>query len=67
MSATTDLIRERGVLGLESDIPHGVTLGEYRASQGAAPSRWEKLRAGILGVGLLGILAETILTQRTGR
>ncbi len=31
------------------------------------PTRWEKARVGILGAGVLGLIAETILTQRWAR
>jgi hypothetical protein len=64
MSPTTELIREQAVLALESDVPAGMTLGEYRRSRVPAPTRWERARPGLLGLGLVGLLVETLHAQR---
>ncbi len=67
MTATTQTIREQAIAVIECDVPEGVTLGEYRALNCHRPSRWEKARVGILGAGIVGILAETVLSQRAVR
>jgi len=64
--STTDTIREQSVSIVECDVPAGMTLREYR-DRNARPSRWEKARVGLLGAGILGLVAETWFTQRGSR
>jgi hypothetical protein len=63
MTATTHTLRERSMAVMASDIPEDLTLSKYRSAR-RGPSRWEKARVGILGAGLLGLVAETVLSQR---
>jgi hypothetical protein len=58
MNATTNNIHRQSVAVLHADIPADLTIAEYR-SRRAGPTRWEKARIGILGAGLVGLLAET--------
>ena len=67
MTRTTQTIRDQGVMVVECDIPADLTIAEYRAERGARPTRWEKTRVGLLGAGVLGIVAETLLTHRSSR
>jgi hypothetical protein len=64
MTPTNNTIRERSYAVMESDLPEGVTLARHRSDRGRGPTRWEKARLGILGAGLVGLVAETVLTHR---
>jgi hypothetical protein len=64
---TTETIHSQAIATLECDIPEGMTIRDYRSSRCRRPSRWEKARVGILGAGVIGLIAETVLTQRTTR
>ena len=56
---------------VECDIPAELTIAEYRRarreSPSQAPSRWEKARVGLLGAGVVGLVAETLLAHRSSR
>lgn len=67
MSPTTETIHSQAVATIECDIPEGITLAEYRHGRCAGPSRWEKARVGILGVAVVGLVADTLLTLRVTR
>lgn len=65
MTPTTRSIQEQSVQMMECDIPDGVTLSDYRsAREHRGPSRWERTRVGLLGAGLLGLVAETLRGRR---
>jgi hypothetical protein len=61
--STTDTIREQSLSIVECDVPDGMTLREYRDGR-CRPSRWEKARLGLLGAGVVGLVAETWATRR---
>lgn len=67
MSPTTETIRSQATATVECDIPDGMSIRDYRARRSAQPTRWEKARVGILGAGVIGLIAETVLTQRSAR
>ena len=67
MSTTTKTIQDRGVMVVECDIPADLTIAEYKAGRAQQPTRWEKTRVGLLGAGVLGIVAETFLAHRSSR
>ena len=52
---------------VECDIPAELTIAEYQESRSQTPSRWEKARVGLLGAGVVGIVAETFLARRSSR
>jgi hypothetical protein len=59
----TSLVQELAVAPLQSDIPTGMTIADYRAARSAAPSRWERTRAVVLGVCALGAVTEAIISR----
>ena len=67
MTAITETVRDRSFAPLECDIPPEMTMDEYRARKPQPASRWEKARVGILGAGLVGLVAETLLRSRASR
>ena len=67
MKATTQTIQDRDVMVVECDIPDGLTIAQYQAGRQRAPSRWEKARVGVLGAGVLGLVAETFMAHRSSR
>jgi hypothetical protein len=67
MSATTQSVRDQGVMVVECDIPADLTIAEYKAERRRGASRWEKARVGLLGAGVVGIVAETLLAHRSSR
>jgi hypothetical protein len=67
MTATTHTIQEQGVMVMECDIPAEMTIAEYRAQRNSKPSRWEKARVGLLGAGVVGLVAETLIAHRSSR
>ncbi len=67
MTATTQTVRDQGVMVVECDIPAELTIAEYRASRRHEATRWEKTRVGLLGAGVVGIVAETLLAHRSSR
>jgi len=52
---------------VESDIPADLTIAEYQEARRREPSRWEKARVGLLGAGVVGLVAETLLARRSSR
>ena len=56
---------------VECDIPIEPTIAEYRQARreptSGAPSRWEKARVGLLGAGVVGLVAETLRAHRSSR
>jgi hypothetical protein len=59
----TSLVRELAVAPLESDIPTGMTIADYRAARSAAPGRWERTRAVVLGVCAVGAVTEAMVSR----
>jgi hypothetical protein len=59
----TSLVQELAVAPLQSDIPSGMTIADYRAARPAAPSRWERTRAVVLGICALGAVTEALVSQ----
>ena len=51
----------------ECDIPADLTIAEYLEARPRAPTRWEKARVGLLGAGVVGLVAETLLARRSSR
>jgi hypothetical protein len=59
----TTLVEELAVAPLESDIPSGMTIADYRAARPATPSRWERARAVVLCLCALGAVTEAMVSQ----
>jgi hypothetical protein len=57
--ATTELERDLPLVYMETTIPAGQTIGDYRRSRPQRPSRWERLKrlAGHVGVAASTTLA----------
>lgn len=65
---TTETIREQSISVVECDIPARMTLRDYREGRPCRPaSRWERTRVGMLGAGIVGRVAATWVTRRSGR
>jgi hypothetical protein len=58
-----NLVQELATAPLQSDIPTGMTIADYRSARLAAPSRWERTRAIVLGVCALGAFTEAIISR----
>jgi hypothetical protein len=57
------LVQELAVAPLQSDIPTGMTIADYRSARPAAPTRWERTRAVMLGVCAVGAVTEAIISR----
>ena len=58
-----NLVQDLAVAPLQSDIPAGMTIADYRSAKSAAPSRWERARAVVLGVCAIGAVTEAIISR----
>jgi hypothetical protein len=63
-TSTTELIRDRSLSVIASDLPPDMTLAEYRAARPAPRSRWARMRVSLAGAPAVGVAAQSALAWR---
>ena len=60
-ASTTELIRDRSLSVIASDLPPDMTLAEYRAARPGPRSRWARMRVALAGAPAVGVAAQSAL------
>jgi hypothetical protein len=63
-TSTTELIRDRSLSVIASDLPPDLTLAEYCAARPSPRSRWERMRVALAGAPAVGVAAQSALSWR---
>jgi hypothetical protein len=63
-TSTTELIRDRSLSVIASDLPPDMTLAEYRAARRSPHSRWQRMRVVLAGAPAVGVAAQALLSWR---